>query len=85
MKKPLRNQKDNVLPKKINNYKLEQKFFELNESKFYVGINTYINEKVLIRIFPKNNFNSKMEEIKYINNEIFLLKLLNHKNILRLY
>jgi serine/threonine protein kinase len=86
MKKPLKIQKENAIPKKINNYKVEQKLFDLNTNSFYVGINTYINEKVLIRIFPKYiNINQNLEEIKYINNEIFLLKLLNHKNILRLY
>ena len=86
MKKALKIPKEKVIPKIINNYKVEQKIFELNTNYFYAGINTYINEKVLIRIFPKyNNINKHLEEMKYINNEIFLLKLLNHKNILRLY
>lgn len=84
MKKSLKIQ-EKVIPKNINNYKVEHKLFEINSNPFYVGINTYINEKVLIRIFPKNNLNNKLEEISHINNEIYLLKLLNHKNILRLY
>ena len=84
MRKSLKIQQK-VIPKIINNYKVEHKLFEINSNPFYVGINTYINEKVLIRIFPKNNLNNKLKEISHINNEIYLLKLLNHKNILRLY
>ena len=42
--------KSRTLPKKVNNYNLGQKLFEINSSSFYVGTNTYINEKVLIRI-----------------------------------
>ena len=77
--------KSRTLPKKVNNYNLGQKLFEINSSSFYVGTNTYINEKVLIRIYSKLNLNKDLEEITNINNEVFLLKILNHKNVLRLY
>ena len=77
--------KSRTLPKKVNNYNLGQKLFEINSSSFYVGTNTYINEKVLIRIYSKLNLNKELEEITNINNEVFLLKILNHKNVLRLF
>ena len=78
-------EKEKVIPKKINNYTIEQKIIEMNSSSFYTANNTYINEKVLIRIFSRKYLNQNLEEITHINNEIFLLKLINHKNILRLY
>ena len=77
--------KSKAVPKKLNNYNVEQKLFEIGSSSFYIGTNTYINEKVLIRIFPKLNLNKELDEISYINNEVFLSKILNHKNILRLF
>ena len=73
------------LPKKINNYKLEEKCFETSNSEYYSAINTYINEKVLIRIIEKEHLNKSLQEISFIRNEIFISKYLNHKNILRLY
>ena len=85
MRKSLKNTKEKGIPKKINNYIVEKKICEINLSSFNIGTNIYINEKVFIRIFPKNILNKKLEEIQYINNEVFLLKLLNHRNILRLY
>ena len=85
MKNSVKNPKNNKIPKNINNYILEQKLFEINISSFYSAINTYIGQKVLIRIFPRNVINKNLDEITYINNEIYLLKLINHKNILRLY
>ena len=77
--------KSKTVPKKVNNYNIEQKLFEAGSSSFYIGTNTYINEKVLIRIFPKLNLNKELDEISYINNEVFLSKILNHKNVLRLF
>ena len=85
MKVSFKIQKNNNIPLKINNYIIEQKLFEINISSFYSATNTYIKEKVLIRVFPRNLINKNLEEITSINNEVHLLKLINHKNILRLY
>ena len=81
----MKKSKGKGIPKKVNNYIIEQKLFEINISSFYVGTNMYINEKVLIRIFQKNDLNKQLDEIANVNNEVFLLKLINHKNFLRLY
>ena len=51
----------------------------------YVATNTDINEKVLIHIFPKEKTKSNPNEVTLINKHVFLMKLLNHKNILKLY
>ena len=78
-------EKEKGIPKKINNYTLDQKLFETDSCSFYSANNTYINEKVLIRIFSRKYLYQNREEITHLNNEIFLLKLINHKNVLRLY
>ena len=78
-------EKEKGIPKKINNYTIDQKLFETNSCSFYSANNTYISEKVLIRIISRKYLYLNTEEITHINNEIFLLKLINHKNILRLY
>ena len=73
------------LPNKINNYKLDENCFEISGNKYFFATNTYINEKVLIRIIEKEQLNKSLDEIAYIRNEIFITKFVNHKNILRLY
>ena len=74
------------LPKKINCYKILNELYTINENCIiYEGINTYINEKVLIRIYPKESIKRSLSQISLINNDIYLFKLLIHENILRLY
>ena len=81
----MKKNKGKEIPKKINNYVINQKLFEIDINSFFIATNIYINEQVLIRIISRNDLNKKIEEISHINNEVFLLKLINHKNILRLY
>ena len=33
--------KNKTVPKKVNNYNVEQKLFEINSNSFYTGTNTY--------------------------------------------
>ena len=73
------------LPNKINNYKLDEKNFEILGEMYFSATNIYINEKVLIRIIEKEQFNKSLDEIAFTRNEIFMTKFVNHKNILRLY
>ena len=51
----------------------------------YSALNIDINEKVLIHIFPKEKIKTSINEVTFMNNHVFLMKLLNHKNILQLY
>ena len=73
------------LPKTIGSYKIEKEKYKLSNSNLYTGINTNLNEKVLIGVFEKELIKSKVDDVSLMNNEIFILKLLNHKNILKLY
>ena len=74
-----------TVPKKIKNYTLDKIVNRLPKSVIYEGTNKIIDEKVLIKVYNKELIKYKSEEILKINNEIFLLKLINHTNILRIY
>ena len=76
---------NNDIPESIKNYKIENVLYKLSTSTLYKAINVDINEKVLIHIFPKEELKSNANEVTFMNNHVFLMKLLNHKNILKLY
>ena len=73
------------IPESIKNYKIEKELYKISNITLYSAINTDINEKVLIDIFQKENLKINVNEITFMNNQVFLMKLLNHKNILKLY
>ena len=75
----------NEIPKSIKSYKIEKEAFKLSNLTLYNGINTDINEKVLIHVFPKEEIKSNANEVTFMNNHVYLMKLLNHKNILKLF
>ena len=75
----------NQLPEFIKNYKIEKETYNLSKDILYTAINIDINEKVLIHIFPKEKIKTTVNEVTFMNNHVFLMKLLNHKNILKLY
>ena len=75
----------NELPELIKNYKIEEEIYNLSNDIFYTAINIDINEKVLIHIFPKEKIKILANEVTFMNNQVFLMKLLNHKNILKLF
>ena len=76
---------NNKIPESIKSYKIEKEAFKLSNSTLYSVINKDINEKVLIHIFPKEVIKEKANEVTFMNNHVYLLKLVNHKNILKLY
>ena len=76
---------NNKKPEFIKSYKIEKEAFKLSNSTLYSAINKDINEKVLIHIFPKEEIKEKANEVTLMNNHVYLLKLVNHKNILKLY
>ena len=76
---------NNKIPESIKYYKIEKEAFKLSNSTLYSAINKDINEKVLIHIFPKEEIKEKANEVTFMNNHVYLLKLVNHKNILKLY
>jgi len=73
------------IPESIKSYKIEKESYKLLTSTLYTGINTDINEKVLIHIFQKEKIKTRVNELTLLNNQVFFMKLLNHKNILKLY
>ena len=76
---------NNKIPESIKSYKIEKEAFKLSNSTLYIATNQDINEKVLIHIFPKEEIKEKANEVTFMNNHVYLLKLVNHKNILKLY
>ena len=75
-----------TIPDSIKSYKIEKKeTFKLSNIILYTAINTYINEKVLIHIYPKEGLLTNPNEVTFMNNQIYLMKILNHKNILQLF
>ena len=73
------------IPSKIKSYKIEKELYEISNAHICVGTNLNINEKVLIKIYEKEIIQYNPQELSLINNEIFMMKLINHKNILKLY
>ena len=76
---------NNKIPESIKSYKIEKEAYKLSNSILYTAKNTDINEKVLIHIFPKEIIKSKANEVTFMNNHVYLMKIVNHKNILKLY
>ena len=73
------------IPESIKSYKIEKEAYKLLTTTLYTGLNTDINEKVLIHIFQKDKFKTRVNELTLLNNQVFFMKILNHKNILKLY
>ena len=73
------------IPDTIKSYKIEKETYKLSTITFCTATNIDINEKVLIHIFPKKNLLTNANEVTFMNNQVYLMKILNHKNILQLY
>ena len=73
------------IPLKIKNYKFEKELFQISNAYLCLATNINIKEKVLIKIYDKENFHHNSDEISLINNEIFIMRIINHKNCLKLY
>lgn len=73
------------IPVTIKSYKIERETYKLSTINLYTATNTDINEKVLIHIFQKDKLLTNANEMTFLNNQVYLMKILNHKNILQLY
>ena len=73
------------LPKNIGAYEIKEKINEGGFSKIYSGISKYTNDKVAIKIINKSSFLQSPDDLILIHNEIEVLKILKHRNILTLY
>ena len=73
------------IPSKIKSYKIEKELCQLSTSHLCLATNLNIKERVLIKIYDKETVQHNFDEISLINNDIFMMRLINHKNILKLY
>ena len=73
------------LPNSIGQYEIKEQFNEGLYSKIYLGISKYTNDKVSIKIINKSSFAKNPYNLIFIKNEIEVLKILKHRNILTLY
>ena len=74
-----------IIPSKIKSYKIEKELCPISNAHLCLATNLNIKEKVLIKIYDKEIIQHNSEEISLINNEIFMMRLINHKNVLKLY
>ena len=81
---PNQSKKFNI-PAKIKSYKIERELCIISNAHICLGTNLNIKEKVLIKIYDKETIQNNSEEIYLINNEISIISLINHKNVLKLY
>ena len=73
------------MPSKIKSYKIEKELCIISNAHICLATNLNIKEKVLIKIYDKEILHQNTDLISLINNEIFMMKIINHKNILKLY
>ena len=73
------------LPREINAYTIGNEIGKSALGGVYSAINEFTDEKVAIKIISKDTLQYNKTELTLINNEITILKLLNHKNIIKLY
>ena len=73
------------LPSNIGPYEIKEKINEGGYSKIYLGISKYTNDKVSIKIIDKSLFSKNPDDLLLVKNEIDILKILKHRNILTLY
>ena len=73
------------IPNTINAYTIENEIGKGELGGVYSAINQYTDEKVAIKILSKKTLQRNKSELSLINNEITILKILNHKNIIKLY
>ena len=73
------------LPSSIGLYEIKEKINEGGYSKIYLGISKYTRDKVCLKIIDKTLFTKNPDDLLLVKNEIDILKLLKHRNILSLY
>ena len=68
------------IPKSINAYNIDKEFRQGLFSTEFLGTNKYTDEQVCIKIYSKENIRRNTAALKFINGEIFSLKLVHHKS-----
>ena len=73
------------IPKYINNYIIDKEIRKCKFGTIHSGIHKLTGEKVAIKIISKNSLKTNLHYLTLINNEISILKLFHHQNIIQLY
>ena len=73
------------LPSYICSYEIKEKINEGGYSKIYLGLSKYTKDKVAIKIIDKSLLITNPDDLLLIKNELDVLKLLKHRNIMTLY
>ena len=77
--------KNFYIPINIKNYQIEKELFLTSNGLICSATNINIKEKVLIKIINKETFQHNCDEISLVNNEIYIMKIINHKHCIKLY
>jgi serine/threonine protein kinase len=79
------NEKINNRKNKIGDYMIGEKLDEKQFIKIKLGKNITTNEQVIIKIIDKGYLYDKEKNLNHLTSEISILKVLHHKNVIRLY
>jgi len=71
--------------KKIGNYRLGKQIGSGSFGKVIIGVHILTEEKVAIKILDKLILNKTPEDYQLVKNELSILQIVKHKNIIRLY
>ena len=71
--------------KKIGNYRLGKEIGSGSFGKVIIGVHILTEEKVAIKILDKLILNKTPEDYQLVKNELSILQIVKHKNIIRLY
>lgn len=73
------------IPKSIGVYNIKESISSGEYSQVHLGLSKYTNDKVCIKIINKSSFAKNPDNFSLVKNEIEVLKILKHRNILTLY
>ena len=73
------------IPQKVNNYTLIKEEYKSNYYSIFEAKSQYTDEIVSIKVYSKEVLQRSVVELSFINNEVSILKLLEHKNIIKIY
>lgn len=73
------------IPKSVGAYILNQELGRGSFGVVYLGTNQFTGVQVAVKVLDKNELQQNEYELALINNEVTILKMLYHKNIVKLY
>ena len=74
-----------TIPQTLNEYAIKEQIGESAYGAVFKAEHYFTDEIVAIKVTSKESLKQSITELSLVNNEVTILKLLNHKNILKLY